>query len=273
MNILFLHWFYLLLLGIWNSNALSSPNAYTNRYINKEQWKKIKEILQHPETTPVMKSQLHNQIYNHYHKWAQYKAYQFKKYHSHKCRAISLQELNIYSQRGLYQAIQKYNGRSRFLSYANLFVMGELYRGMTELQPVTLLSKSIRRRKPKPTPAQKRRRSETQFVGENEWLWDKLSPISSIALCKHPIAHYLEKEEEQDGYRNIWEKVIELEPITRQIFLMKYGVLLDGEKSNRKIGESLGYSEVFVRLKIQQIKAQFPLCYLTTNRKIETEEK
>jgi hypothetical protein len=154
--------------------------------------------------------------------------------------------------------------------------MGELYKGMTELQPVTLLSKTNRRRK----PTQKHRRSETQFVGENEWLWDKLSPISSIALSEHPIAHYLEKEEEQDGYRNIWEKVRELEPITRQIFLMKYGVLSDGgengekgDKSNRKIGEKLGYSEEFVRLKIQQIKTHLSLCYLTTNRKIETEEK
>jgi hypothetical protein len=81
---------------------------YTNRYITKEQWGKIRGFLQHPQTTPVMKKQLRNQIYNYYHKWAQYKAYHFKGYHRHKCRAITLKELDMYSQRGLYQAIQKY---------------------------------------------------------------------------------------------------------------------------------------------------------------------
>jgi hypothetical protein len=239
-----------------------SPDGYTNRYISKQQWEKIKEILHHPGTTPVMKTQLQHQIYNHYHKWAQYKAYQFKRFHRHKCRSISIQELDIYSQRGLYQAIQKYNGRSRFLPYVNVFVMGELYRGMTELQPITPIPKTIRRKKT--ILKQKRRRSETQFVGENDWIFDKLPPISSTALSEHPTAHYLKKEEEQKDYRDIWEKVKEWKPITQRIFQMKYGVLLDsegngekGENSNRKIGEKLGYSEEFVRKNILKIKQTF----------------
>jgi len=270
MNIFIVH---ILLVLLWESNAFS-PKTYLNRYLTKENWGKIKEMLNHPQTTPVMKEEIRKQIYCHYYKWAQCKAYEFKRYHRHKCRSITLPELDIYSQRGLYQSIQSYNGRSRFLPYANLFVMGELYRGMTELQPMTHVPKSIRRRKP--GLLIKRLQKKTQFVGENEWIFDKLPSISSIALSTYPTAYYLKKEEEQEGYRDIWEKVKELEPITQKIFQMKYGFLLEGgegektEKSNRKIGEKLGYSEEFVRLRVQQIRAHFLPILLGNDNKKET---
>ena len=255
--------FLLLLLPICQTYLIHLPEPYHQKYLSKGQWEKIQRILQHPQLPPVKKEQLQTIIYNHYHKWAYYKAYQFKQLHRYKCHAITLHELAIYSQQGLYQAVEKYNGKNRFLPYATIYVMGELYRGMTELHPMTHFPPSIRRRKPitlfnHTLYVKDKSQRKTQFVGEDVWIWDKLSPVSSTTPSRDIFMRYLEKEKEQEQYQQIQRKIEELEPITQLIFSMKYGIpIREKEISNREIGEKIGYSEEFVRKKVQQIKNHF----------------
>lgn len=243
----------------WNVCPYSM--APTNRYIRQEQWKNIQYLIQHPQTTEAMQSKIRYQIYLHYHHWADHKAYQFKRFHRHKCHAITLEELKMYSQRGLHQATQNYHGNASFLPYANAYVMGELYRGMTELHSITSIPKYIRRRHSHRNQTKRHKKQlNTHFVGENEWRLDKLSLKHSTAPYEDAWKHYCEKEKGQEKSYEIWNRLSQMEPIVQRIFQLKYGNVWEwgsGENrpvSNRKIGEVIGYSEEFVRKNIVKIK-------------------
>ena len=234
-------------------------------YITKEQWKSINRFLASSNPNPLppqQETKLRNKIYEYYENWATYKAYQFKRLHKHKCRAIPLEEFAMSSRKALYQATRKYNGSSKFVSYAQRLIIWELYHAMTELHPITNLPKSVRLRKtlPENQTIRHRKQLNTRFVGEEEWMFDKLSSKSSTAQSPDILTRYLITEYSQDQYQKIAQKVAELEPMTQKIFYMKYQSLLENkgkEKSNREIGERLGYSEEYVRKKIEILKETF----------------
>ena len=232
-------------------------------YITKEQWKSINRILASSNINPLpphQETQLRNKIYEYYENWATYKAYQFKRLHKHKCRAIPLEELTMYSRKALYQATRKYNGRSKFVAYAQQLILWELYHGMTDLHPITNLPKSIRMRKTQQgnQTTKHKKQLNTQFIGENEWIIDKLfSKYSMAPSSTDVLMRYLETEKSQNGYQKIIQKVTELDTMTQKIFYLKYQSLLENEgkeKSNREIGERIGYSEEYVRKKIDILK-------------------
>jgi RNA polymerase sigma factor (sigma-70 family) len=251
-----------------------TSSGWRRTYINKEQWKSIDRILQHPQSTPEMLLKVREIIYYHYRQWAETRAYHFRRFHRHKCRAIPLEELALYSQYGLHRATQNYNGNSSFLPYANLYVMGELYKGMTELYPITSIPAHIRRKKThRNQTTHHRKQLNTHFVGENEWRLDKLAWKYSIAPYTDGRSNYLEKESQQENMEKIWSQVAQMSPVTQRIFQMKYGRALwdwagEGNRenkpiSNRKIGERLGYSEEFVRKNIQKIKRELSPLFTT----------
>jgi len=245
-------------------------------YITKEQWKSINRLLASSNINPLppkQETQLRNKIYEYYENWATYKAYQFKRLHKHKYRAIPLEELTMYSRQALYQATRKYNGRSKFVAYAQQIIVWELYHAMTDLHPITNLPKSVRMRKTIPGNQTTRHRKQlnTRFVGEEEWMFDKLS---SMAPTQSPdiLSRYLETEDSQSGYLEIAQKVAELEPMTQKIFYLKYQQLLENkgkEKSNREIGERLGYSEEYVRKKMDVLKKHFVPLFSTDENIIQ----
>jgi hypothetical protein len=109
-------------------------------------------------------------------------------------------------------------------------------------------------------------------MGENEWIIDKLSSKYSMAPSSTDIlTRYLNIESFQKGYQKIVQKVAEFDPMTRKIFYLKYQSLLENkgkEKSNREIGEQIGYSEEYVRKKIDSLKKQLLPLFSTHENEI-----
>ena len=117
-----------------------------NIHLSKSQWQNINSLIQSPGLTHEMRYKINNIIYEHYTNYAISKAYEFKMLHKHKCQSIKLDELKLYSNFGLYKAIEKYNGSSIFIFYADKYIMWELYKGLTELHPLSNIPKSYRRK-------------------------------------------------------------------------------------------------------------------------------
>jgi RNA polymerase sigma factor (sigma-70 family) len=276
MNLLFFIFFIpVMVLGFTRTpNPTSNKIPYT--YITKEQWKSINQILSNPNPLPLpQETQLRNKIYEYYENWATYKAYQFKRLHKHKCRAIPVEEMAMYSRKALYQATRKYNGRSKFIAYAQQLILWELYHAMTDLHPITNLPKSVRMKKTQQGNQTTRHRKQlnTRLMGENEWMIDKLSSKYSMAPTQSPdiLTRYLDTETFQEEYQKIGQKVAELDLMTQKIFYLKYRPLLENEgkeKSNREIGERIGCSEEYVRKRINILKKHFVPLFSTGENEI-----
>ena len=99
-------------------------------YLTNQQMYSIRGILMHPGATEFHKTQIQNVLYVAYEKWAIKQAVVFKKFHYYKCRDIAADELILAGKWGLFKSTARYNGRSSFVSYAEIYVHSELLRFM-----------------------------------------------------------------------------------------------------------------------------------------------
>lgn len=217
--------------------------ANSIKYLTKSQLTSIQKIIQNPYSTPNMIRQVNKVLFIYYNDWAWEKAYCFKKKHPHKCYHISLNELSVYASIGLIKSIQNYKGTSNFAYYANCYINGELYNAITELHPITTISKKDRKKKIDIEKKNQTKRSEFVLLQNNEWLFNKY------------LLDQYEKENEKYHdiftYRELWNKIDSMSD--NKILHYKFNYQFDKQMSNKKISDLFDMSEENVRQKIISI--------------------
>jgi RNA polymerase sigma factor (sigma-70 family) len=221
-------------------NYNNAKEIQTNNLSNI-QWKQINSVLSHPKITPIIRNKINQLIYSKYETWAIHKAYVFKQNHKYNCRNINIQDLILYSLEGLQKATTKYNGKSSFHTYAEIYVNGQLYVGLTRLQSITNIPKQIRKQKEKVNyPYQIYKKVlNTQFVGYNDyWIFDKIKQENNN-----------EREDEYLFLQEFWNQINTniSNAFTKRLFHYKYNYYLDNLRSNKEISIQIGCSEETVR--------------------------
>jgi DNA-directed RNA polymerase specialized sigma subunit len=233
------------------------------KYLSKQQWIDIHKVLLHKGITPEMRSDINKVLYKHFEGWAIHKTYVFNRYHSYTCRNINFQDLTLYSCNSLHQAIAKYkpkevyNDTSQFLNYVGKCIDGGLYTGLTELYPITILPKNIRKQK---------RTLKTKYLYKNEldtvFLTNtKISSLHSnnnanntfsYKSFNHNYKHQLLSKYE---YIEIWNEINKDFPsLVKKIMQLKYNYEFDIIRTNKEIGDMLGFSQQKVRTNIQKAR-------------------
>ena len=233
----------------------SNPNPNYKLQINNLsniQWKQINTIISHPKITPILRNKVNQLIYSKYETWAIHKAYVFKKTHRYNSRNINIQDLILYSLEGLYKATTKYNGKSSFHTYAEIYVNGQLYSGLTTLQSITNIPKQIRKQKEKTNYKIYKKKLNTQFVGYDDyWIFDKVN-----------LREKKEKDDEdsKEFIQSFWNEINSnsTNAFTRRIFHYKYNYYLDKIRSNKEISIQMSCSEETVR---QHLKTSMIIIY------------
>jgi RNA polymerase sigma factor (sigma-70 family) len=108
-------------------------------FINQNQWTTINRLLVNKNTDAIMRNKLNQIIYTHYHNNTRYIATVFKQKHHYYLKNIQQTEVNHYAYVGLMKAIKKYNGRSNFYKYAEIYIQAELLKSITELSGINIL--------------------------------------------------------------------------------------------------------------------------------------
>jgi RNA polymerase sigma factor (sigma-70 family) len=186
-----------------------------------------------------MREKINQILFTKYRTWTIHQAYLFKRYHRHKCRNINIEDLILYSLQGLQIAVNKYDGSSYFSTYANKYILWQLYQGLTDLQPITILSKSIRKRSLKTENRnQYKKLLNTQFIGfDNYWIFEKKQEQNSL--------------ETERRIEELWEN-IELDVFSKRVFQYKYDIFFNTIRSNREISELMCCSEETIRMNLKK---------------------
>lgn len=214
-------------------------------YLTQIQKDRINYIIQHPNTPIEVRKKINNILFTYYKKWAIVKAIRFKQLHKHKCRNIQYNECIMLALTGLYKSIQKYDGKHAFIVYSYLHIKGELYKGMTEQQPINLLPKNYLRKKHLLEESKKIHNLYTKpiYLGFDDYKLDKnvQSPNKNILL---------ETVETKERLIKIWEKINQLPAFQRRIFHYKYSHDFNRIRSNKHVAELMVCSEECVRKNI-----------------------
>jgi hypothetical protein len=227
---------------------LTFQSSIVFSYLDNNQWAKIHSVLIHKEKYakfPEHIQKINNIIYFHYSPLAIKYARQFKQFHYYKCKEIPQQELNLYAFTGLSKAVTNYQPskyeNAYFFPYAKKYITGELYLGMSELQPLTIVPKSERKKsifyRNKDTIG-----SSISLIGDDEYLVNQLQPHYQRPINK--------------DYEYFWSNVetANCSLTTKQMIHLKFSYDCNKIRSNQKIADMLGCSEEHVR---QQLRAFF----------------
>ena len=228
-------------------NSFLNNYIYVNSYLTTNQWTIINRILVNPTHTLIQKQYINALIYEHYEIWSINQALKFKQLHAYKCKSIPKSEINMYAKMGLYKAIINYNPNRlkniSFAMYALIYIRSELYKCITELHPITNISKYIRKK------SHKSRNNETIIQ----------ATLSTCMLDKYSKQTYKEKHE-YISYKELWEKIDHDIPVSETIkrtIKLKFTYDFEKQRSNKEISDILGCSEETVRKQINQFKRQY----------------
>jgi RNA polymerase sigma factor (sigma-70 family) len=228
--------FYIYLsLFFYNINGI----VFIQKYLSKYQWSLIHTILTNPTTDDSTKKKTQQIIYTFYDQWAFTQAYKFKQLHKYKCQHISTIELYSYASIGLYKSIQSYNPKYNFINYANIYIQSELLKGLTDLHPISLISKGNRK---KGYSIVKKEKSKVQYIGNNDWILDKTKKN------KVPFDNIIE----MNNNINVWETINTLSPFQKSILEYKYNFYFEKIRSNKEIAELMSCSEEWIRINIKK---------------------
>jgi hypothetical protein len=219
-------------------------------YITSNQWVKINSILTKScQNTILPKLYVNQIIFKHYEIWAYNQCLLLKNFHYYKCKHISKEEIKLYSQIGLHKAIMAYNplriNNNTFSKYAYIYIRCEFYKCITELYPISIVSKSERRK--------------GYFTRQNKII----VPIPSysdtyqeIGFNKYAYKNFCETKN-FPSYDDLWLKIEYDLPITntiKRIIKLKYTYEFNQKRSNKEIGLIMGCSEETIRKHIVEFK-------------------
>ena len=223
--------------------CMFSCTSFTQNYLTKVQWKHIQNIIRNPNTLQSERDAVNNILYQKYCNWAYNKAFTFKQLHKYKCLHISIDELKMYSSSGLLKAIRNYNASYDFHNYADICITGELYKGMTDLYPITTIPRAERIKRQlvlKP-------RVPTAYIGKEEWRLSKsenYDQYNSISPLNNII--------EYDRYKECWRKIDKLDPFSKKVMYYKFDFYFTKIRTNKEIAVLMVCSEEHVRKYIKK---------------------
>lgn len=226
-------------------------NVQSINYLTKDQWNHIKHILKHPKSTSTMINTCNQILFQHYKHYAYNMAYDFKTTYYKKCRHIPLNELKLYASRGLLNAILRYNSSLpfSFSKYASIYIKGELYYGMSEMHPLTLLPIS--------------KRIHKQWRTQNLVLYKKMTNTKFMSNYDYYDGLYVSTHKDSyiwvDKYKELqelWNIINRLDEEYNKIIKYKYNFYFQKIRSDKEIGDLLGYSSETIRKKINKIKSR-----------------
>jgi len=227
-------------------------NYFTYSYFTSCQWKTINSILTKPNYYTISQKQyINNLIYKNYEIWALTQAIKFKQFHNHKCYNIKNEELKLSAKIGLHKAISYYDPSRltnvTFASYAYIYIRSELYKCITELHPITTVSKYERRKS-----FVKRQNKEIIIM-----------PLFSSIYQQYMMDKYNKKKYDEQhnnlNYHELWNKIeydVSISYKIKQIVKLKFSYEFQQKRSNKQISEIFGCSEETIRQQLIQFKNQ-----------------
>jgi len=206
-------------------------------YLTPQQQMYIRQIMAHPQMPPPIRSKVRYILIHHYLDWTIHMAKRFATTHRKRLQHVSKQDLQQYAIHGLVRAVAKYDGRCNLPVYAEKYIMGSLYYGLTELTPLKPLNHYER--------FVKKIRLPLASFQSDAWFYDT---VREQTEGFPPIVMV-------DKGLDLSEKLATLPPIYKHTFYYRYDPVTYAKvRTIREVGELTGISSETARQRLIQIK-------------------
>jgi len=224
------------------SGILCLCSGYYLTFVQKQH---ITNILQHPDSSPLIKNKVKQVLIKKYSYWAMKQANVFRKKYHMKNNYISNSELIQSSLLGLIKSMKHYDGRVSVPCYANKYIQGELYKAFTRKHIGGRFTHYELMHQKK----QASNYTQVQLYQQNK-------PHTMIIKSNIGISEY----EHKTFILYIREFLNNIRPIDRYIFLLRYDIF-SGQviRKHKDIGKLVCLSYKSVQKSIRQTQHNFAL--------------
>jgi RNA polymerase sigma factor (sigma-70 family) len=183
-------------------------------------------------------------LYVSHEKWAKKQAIEFKCLHYYKCRGLSLEDLEFSSKIGLLKSANRYNGRTKFTRFSEIYVKSELLRALTTHLSITAC-----------VSPKKRMRSNvaTNDIPHNKYPIIIRHDKNTISTIFQPQVEIQNKE----FYQSVWDFVETFNEFTKHVIRTKYDYEFKVRKTNAEIARMIDCSEETVRKSVNQFSRAY----------------
>jgi hypothetical protein len=211
--------------------------------LSPQQMYSIRGLLFRSPLNDAQRASLQNLLYVTHENWAVKQAVQFKNLHKYKCRDITTEELVLSSKFGLLKSSKRYNGRTTFVRFSEIYVKSELLRTMTtRLSTTSCVSSKDRMRSVK-------NRDGLALQDKKIYRY-----ADSVCNLEEPIPS--KKQLQTDFYDFAWQFVDTLDAFTKYMVNLKYDYEFNKIRTNRNIAIMMCCSEETVRKAFNQFSEE-----------------
>ena len=225
--------------------------AAKSLHLSPQQLYSIRGLLLKSPLNEDQRASLQNLLYVTHQSWAVKQAVNFKELHHYKCRDITTEELVLSSKFGLLKSSRRYDGRTAFSHFSEIYVRSELLKTLTTRLSVTTCVSSKDRMKSAKTRTKSIPKPPYSYQG----------PITSLEprpYCKQKCTNF---------YDFAWQYVDTIDAFTKHVVTLKYDYEFNVKNTNRYIANLMCCSEETVRKAFNQFSDEMQrevLCFYTS---------
>lgn len=231
MFIVFVFWLYTI--------VAYSAQTKTNKFITKPQWKYFQNKIIQPDTTPSMRDKINYILFERHKPLLYSMVNDFTRFHKHKCKYVSKDDIIQYGAMSLHHAVRNYNGQSSFHQYAKLYIKGGMYNAITIHHPITKIPKK-QRRISKYSNETKFDVLLSSFDNRNKYLG------KSTQYLESPLGYKYFNTYESQRLKT-WRKINKLSPFTKRVLYQKFDIDFNVKYSNKYLAALNSCSEETIR--------------------------
>lgn len=223
-------------------SALIACLGSNYKMITKQQWNYYQQLILKPSLSNSMREKVNYILFMRHQPLIHRMGRNFVAYHKRKSKFIHYEDIVQHGATGLLHSIRNYNGRSSFYRYAQTYINGAMYKGLTIHYPITTFSAKERRRK--------KQVNYTNFDG-----CGPLDLYKNIYLGKRSFiessydSQYLSKF--FDDCIAKWKIVNTMSPFTMRVMYQKYDFEFNIIRSNKEISLLNSCSEETIRKNVK----------------------
>ena len=227
-------------------------------YLNKIQQTTITNLIKNNRLSFPEREKINNILFEAYKECSHKRACYFKYIHRYKCRNINIDDLKSAAEFGLMKAALNYNGNSSFYFYSSLHIKNELLNTLTNHNTIAPISKTTLRKGFSSTYKNFTLSKYYSLQNKLNVIYESITSPEFLNMVSATNNHkYLEniiREEERERMWNEVVSIVSVNPLMKNIFLLKYNKEFQKIRTDKEISKIVGYSSGHVTRNVKKIK-------------------
>lgn len=206
-------------------------------------WKYLQSRVVSKDTSSSMRQKINHILFQRHIPYVYGLTSQFRNRHYRKSKNIGKEDMLAYAYKGLYDAVNHYNGKYCFVNFARVHINGALYKSLTEHNQISIIPKHQRRKKVQHIEDKHFELRKNVYLHKRDYLTSKIPEPYDATTPQQSLRTI-------DLYMQKWNTIHTFPPFVKRCFYLRFDFYFNLIRSNKEVAELMCCKEEWVRRNI-----------------------